>query len=192
MTLPGGAAGRALAVGLLVLLGGAVWLAAASPLLDWHAQRAEQLGTRRTLAGRMASLAAGLPALERQAAAVSSSGPAADALLDQPSDALAAAFLQGRVGEMVSRAGASLQSVEALPAEQAGAYRRIRLRVALSGEWPVLVALLGQIADAAPRMLVDDVQLRAAPVLAGRGPPPLDAGFTVLAFRPAGNAPVRP
>lgn len=185
MTLPSGAPGRWLALGLLALLLGVVWLAAASPLLDWHAGRAERLEERRTLADRMAGLAAGVPALERQAAATAGTGPAAGSLLDQPSDAVAAAVLQGRVGEMVAKAGASLSSVEVLPAEAAGSYRRIRLRVATSGNWAVLMGLFGLVADAAPRMLIDDVQLRAAPVLAGRGAPPLDASFTVLAFRPA-------
>lgn len=184
--LPTGRAGRWLALSLLVLLGALVWLAVAAPLMDWYADRADRLGTREVLAGRMAALAAAVPSLERQAAAGAGTGPAAGALLDQPSDAVAAAVLQGRVGEMVAGAGASLSSMEVLPAEAAGAYRRIRLRVALSGDWPVLVALLRAIGEATPRMLLDDVQLRAAPVLAGGRAPPLDAGFTVLAFRSVG------
>ena len=189
--LPTGPAGRLLALGLLLLLIGVAWLAVVSPLMEWHADRAERLAGRHLLAGRMESLAAGLPALEREVAAAAAAGPAAGTLLDAPSDALAAAALQGRVGEMAAKAGASVSSTEVLPAETAGAFRRIRLRVSVSAGWPVLTALLRTIAEASPRMLVDDVQLRAAPVLAGRGPPPLDASFVVLAFRP-GAAPAEP
>ena len=94
------------------------------------------------------------------------------------------AELQQRVQDIAAKSGATLASTEALAAEAAGGYRRIRMRVALTARWPVLVAMLQALAEqASPQMLVDDVQLRSAPVLLDRDDPPLDASFTVLALR---------
>lgn len=177
---------RWLALALLAAVLAAGWLAIAAPLLAWHDERADRLAQRRVLAARMAVLAEGLPALERQASA-SGAGAAVSALLEPRSDAVAAAGLQARVEQLAVSAGASLASTEVLAAEPVGAYRRIRLRLTLTASWPVLVALLQALAEAKPQMLVDDVQLRAAPVVVGREAPPLDASLTVLAFR-AGDA----
>ncbi len=70
-----------------------------------------------------------------------------------------------------------------LPGEAAGAWRRIGVRVAVNAPWPAVVRLLQAIGAASPRMLVDDLQLRAPPLLLRTGPRPMDAGFTVYAFR---------
>jgi general secretion pathway protein M len=133
----------------------------------------------------MAELVRTLPTLRQQADAVAASGPPPQMVLSGDSDALAGASLQEQVQEMAAHAGASLTSTEALPASAAGEYRRIGIRLSVSGAWPVLVRLLQSIEQATPRMLIDDVQLQGSPVhIQGLGLP-LDASFTVLAFRHA-------
>lgn len=184
-----GQAGRWAALGLAVLLLALMWLAVAAPLLDWHRDRAEALAQRAVLAQRMAQIAAGLPVLQRTVQAGAASGPPVGAVLTQPTDAVAAAALSQAVQDMAVRAGSSPSSIETLAPEATGAYRRIRLRIALSAPLPALVGLLQAMDQATPRMLVDDLQLRAAPVLMGRDNPPLDASMTVMAFRAAGPAP---
>ena len=125
-----------------------------------------------------------LPELRDQARLATTSGPApGEATLDGASDAIAAAALQGRLQEMAARAGAPLSSAEALPGEAAGAWRRIGVRVSVSAPWPAVVRLLQAVGAASPRMLVDDLQLRAPPLLLRTGTRPMDAGFTVFAFR---------
>lgn len=183
--LPTGRRGQVLAVGLAIAVLGGAWAGIAAPLLDWYAVRAEQVQARRAVARRMAELAGTLPALRDQARRVAAPGrPAEGAVLDGASDALAAAALQGRLQEMAAHAGAPLSSAEALPGEAAGAWRRIGVRVAVNAPWPAVVRLLQAIGSAGPRMLVDDLQLRAPPLLLLRtGPRPVDASFTVLAFR---------
>ena len=188
-TLPTGQAGRWAALGVLAVLLASVWLAVAAPLLDWHRDRTDTLDQRATLARRMAQIAASLPELERAAQADRTAGPQADAVLTQPTDAVAAAAVLQAVQDMAAQAGAPLSSTETLPAETVGAYRRIRLRIALSAPLPALVGVLQALDQARPRMLVDDLQLRAAPVLAGRDSPPLDATMLVLAFRRAAPSP---
>ncbi|TDH56149.1 hypothetical protein E2C06_36450 [Dankookia rubra] len=184
LDLPTGRRGQLLALGLTLAVLGGAWAGVAAPLLDWYALRAEQLQARRAVARRMAELAETLPALRDQARRVAAPGrPAEGAVLDGSSDALAAAALQGRLQEMAARAGAPLSSAEALPGEAAGAWRRIGVRVAVNAPWPSVVRLLQAIGTATPRMLVDDLQLRAPPLLLRTGPRPVDASFTVLGFR---------
>jgi general secretion pathway protein M len=106
-------------------------------------------------------------------------------LLDGATDAVAAAALQQRVQDMATRAGATLTSAETLPATQTGAYRRIGLHVSLNAPWAVLARLLAAVDQGTPRMLVDDLQLHGARLVARPADPALDAGFTVFAFRAA-------
>ena len=181
--LPDGARGRLLALALTVTVLVVAWAGCVQPLLDWHASRAEALEQRRLLLQRMTALAATLPELQRQ-----SSGEHAPvaSLLDGSTDAIAGAALQSQVQQMATMAGAELNSMEMLPGEQRGAYRRIGLRVTTAAPWPVLIGLLRAIEQGSPRMLVDDVQLRAPPIEMRTSSQPISAGFTVLAFRSAG------
>jgi general secretion pathway protein M len=96
---------------------------------------------------------------------------------------LAGAALQEQVQTMASAVNAQLTSAETLPAEQVGAYRRIGVRVELNAQLPVIVALLKSVEEAEPNMLVDDIRLTATPVGPLNIPLPLDAAFTVYAFR---------
>ena len=187
--LPTGLAGRWAALGLLAAVLAAAWLGAAAPLLDLYRDRMEALEQRATLARRMAQLAKTLPELERAAQADRTAGPQADAVLTQPTDAVAAAAMLQAVQDMAARAGAPLSSTETLPAETVGAYRRIRLRIAFSAPLPAVANVLQALDQARPRLLVDDLQLRAAPVLTGRDQPPLDASMLVMAFRKTAPSP---
>ncbi len=86
---------------------------------------------------------------------------------------------------MAAKAGAELNSMEMLPAERRGSYQRIGLRVTTAAQWPVLIELLHAIEQGSPRMLVDDLQLRAPPIDMRSKSQPISAAFTVLAFRSA-------
>ena len=70
-----------------------------------------------------------------------------------------------------------------LVVEAVGAYRRLGLRVNVSGPWPALVAVLAGIDEASLRMLVDDLQLQPAPSVTAGAAQPLGATFTVVAFQ---------
>lgn len=188
LALPEGPRGRAMALAVTALLLACVWLAVAQPLLDLHAEGAEDLGRRRALASRMADLADSLPELQREAEAARSGVAPASATLEGASDSLAAAALQGLVEGMAAAAGAHLTSTEALPAEQVGAYRRISLRLTVDGAWPVLIRMLQAVERAAPRMFVDELQIHAQPAAEKLREPPLDISFVVLAFRPTAPA----
>lgn len=188
--LPTGRRGQMLALALLALLTAAVWLGAVAPALAWYGDRGEVLAQRRVLAVRMAQVAASAPAVQAKLDAIAAAGPPVRAVLDGATDAIAGAALQQQVEDMTTQAGATLTSAEALPAEQAGAYRRIGLHVSVTGAWPVVVALFAAIDGATPRMLVDDLALQSGLMLGPNGAThPLEASFTVLAFHTGSGTP---
>lgn len=195
--LPTGPRGRLLALAVTALLLAAAWFGAAAPLLAWGEDLEARLAARGALAARMEGLADSLPLLRRAAAEAEAAGAGAGpALLEGATDAEAGAALQVRVRALAERAGVALESAEALPAEAAGVHRRIGMRIAATAPWPALVGLLGELERAGPGLLVDDLQLQAAPVVVGTVRP-LAATLAVLGFRaadpagrPAGQLPV--
>jgi general secretion pathway protein M len=188
-TLPDGPRGQVLAAALTLTAVAALWLGVAQPLIGWYQDRNEELAQRRALLSHMQEAAATLPALQH--ASPAQERPAPSALLAGATDALAAAAMQNAVQAMASTAGVDLASLETLPAEARGSYRRIGLRVSLSAPWPVLIALLRAARSGQPRMLIDDLQVRAATLQEHSPTTPVTASFTLLAFR-AGSAEGKP
>ena len=186
LTLPTGRAGRVLALGLAILALLLLWEAVGVPLRGWYDDRADALAGRIALAARMQTLAAQLPALRRAAAAgAAHAGPAA--LIEGSSDAIAGAALQERVQQMAASLGATLSSTESLPASQAGAYRRVGVRIAVTAPFEVMVRLIAAIEQASPTMLIDDLQLHGSRIQM-QAAAPLEGALTVLAFRQGGPA----
>ncbi len=178
--LPSGRRGQALAVGIAVALMALVWLSAVSPLLDWYANRQAVLAQRLALAGRMASVAAMAPALQRLA--VAGNADPASSLLQGATEAVAGAGLQQRLQEMSERAGLRMTSAEVLASEPSGAYRRVRVHVAVSGPWARLVGLLSDMDHATPRMAVSEMQVGQSRSVTTDPVKPLDAVLTVVAL----------
>jgi type II secretory pathway component PulM len=180
-TLPDGRRGQALAGGLALLVVFAVWLGVIGPAFDWYAERADRLEAQRLQAAREAALIETLPALRAEAR--STAKAPTRQVLTGGTDAIAGATLQEQVQTMASAANAQLTSIETLPGEQNGAYRRIGVRLELSAQLPVVIALLKAIDEAQPSMLVDDIRLTATPVGPMNAQLPLDCAFTVYGFR---------
>ncbi len=180
-SLPTGRPGQALAGALALLVLLVLWLGVVSPSVDFYATRADEAASLRTRAAREAALIETLPLLTREAAAAARTPQRA--VLAGNSDAIAGATLQEQVQTMASSHSAQLTSIETLPAEQVGIYRRIGVHVELSAQLAVIVAVLRAIEDAQPTMLIDDIRLTATPVGPQNVQLPLDCAFTVYAFR---------
>jgi general secretion pathway protein M len=181
-SLPTGRNGRILAASLAVLALGIVWLGAVAPVLDWYASRGAHLAELQARAARERALIDTLPALQK-AAAEAAKTPTRS-VLSGATDAIAGAALQEQVQTMATAANAQLTSIETLPAEQVGAYRRIGVRVELNAQLDVIVALLKAVEEAQPSMLVDDIHLTATPSgPLNKAELPLDASLTVYGFR---------
>ncbi len=189
-SLPTGRTGRLLALGLTSLALAVLWLGIVMPLIDWHSDRAEALAHQEVLTQRMEALAAALPSLQEQAKAVEAGGAGEAALLDGDNDSMASASLQERLQGMFMQAGVQLNSVETLPGDDAGAYRRIGLRISFNASWPVLMTVLKEMHVATPSLLVDELQLTPALHRISTAPGSFDVACAIFAFRAASTAKV--
>lgn len=183
--LPTGRVGQLSALGLSILTVMALWLGVVAPLMDWHDLRAEALAQRALLAERMQALVAALPELRQEASVVKANGAGEPALLEGDSDSMASAALQERLRTMFLPAGVQLNSVETLPGDDAGAYRRIRLRVSFNASWSVLMGLLKDIQAATPALMVDELLIQPALHRISSAPGTFDVSCAIFGFRPA-------
>ncbi len=86
---------------------------------------------------------------------------------------------------MAGGLGIVLTSVETLPPEQAGSYRRIRLRLTLAAPWSALIRLLASVEQATPPMLIDAFDLQVSPGSEHPSGATLAANMTIWGFREA-------
>ena len=178
---PTGRNGKVLAASLALLALLTAWLGLIAPVLDWYDGRSARLADMQARIGREWALVMSLPTLKKEAAAAAQTP--ARAALTGSTDAIAGAALQEQVQQLAGAASAQLTSVETLPADQVGLYRRIGVRVELNAPLGVVVALLKSIEEAQPSMLVDELHLTGSAVNGSTAPLPLDASFTVYGFR---------
>ena len=183
-SLPTGRAGQLVAAGLSLLMLAAIGLGVIRPVLDWYQEGAEMLTGRAALARRMEVVVAQLPELREQAAALSASTGDTPALLAGDSDPVASAALQESLQAMFRETGVPLSSVETLSGEEAGPYRRIRLRLSFTASYPALATLLRSIGESSPVLMMDELQVRPALHRIGITPGTFDVECTVFAFRP--------
>ena len=183
-TLPTGRTGQLLALAILCLVLGGIYLLLVSPILDLYSQREATLTDRRMLAPRLSAAAAELPELRARLAELQVAATTRDIVIDGASDAIAAANLQSRIEELASSAGVTIGSTEGLAAENRGGYRRIGLRLAISGDYDGIIKLLAAIETAAPPLVLSNVQFHGVlrPTAQAQSSR-LDAGLEVYGFR---------
>jgi hypothetical protein len=180
-----------LALAILAVAVAACYLAIVVPLLDLYRQDQAMLEDRRLLAPRLRAVVEELPGLRRRLAELPAAGTDRGMTLEGTSDALASANLQSRVEQLSVANGVAIGSTEALTAEDRGPYRRIGLRLAVSGTYEAIVKLLGGIETAKPPLVPGNLQLhgpfRAAGAVAN---PRLEARFEVYGLRNNDTSPV--
>jgi general secretion pathway protein M len=169
---------------MLCLALGAGYVLIVAPVLDFHYQRDTALADKRMLAQRLNAATVELPGLRAQFASLQAEASTRKIVLEGTSDAIASANLQSRLEELATGTGVTIGSTEAVAAESRGAYRRIGLRLAGSGEHAAIVKLLGAVDGAAPPLVLSNLQIHA--MMRPTGDPSnirLDAGFEVYGFR---------
>jgi hypothetical protein len=181
--LPTGRKGQLLALGLTTLVLAVFWLGVVMPVIDWHGERADALVQKAALVQRMEALVATRAAVQEQAKAVAAGGAGETALLEGDSESVASATLQELLQAMFMRAGVQLNSVETLPGDEAGAYRRIRLRVSFNASWPVLMSLLKEFEIARPALLIDELSVQPALHRISTAPGTFDVTCAIFGFR---------
>jgi hypothetical protein len=176
--------GRLLALLLLLVVLGGVYLVVAAPILELYAGRAAVVEDRRMLVPRLKATAEELPGLRAQVTKLRATAGTHKVTLDGSSDAIAAANLQSHIAELAASVGVTIGSTESLPVEVRGGYRGIGLRYTLSGPYENLVKLLGKLEAATPPLVIENLHIHG--VLRRPGTPlasALDAGLDVLGFR---------
>ena len=181
---------------------GVCYLIVVAPVHDLYSQREAALEQQWMLEPRLRATAAEVPVLRARLAKLREAASTRKITLDGASDAIASANLQSRLEELATAAGVAISSTEGLPAEARGLYRRIGLRIAISGAYESIVKLLAAIETSAPPLVLDNLQihgtlqarallqpqaaLRSQMAQQPAGPPVnprLDAGFEVYGFR---------
>jgi general secretion pathway protein M len=184
VNLPTGSLGRALALAILGALIGLVYLATISPLIDLYRTREVTLTERQLLIPRLLRVTAEVPTLRARLAELQATGTTRDVALDGASDALASANLQSRIEQLATANGVTITSTEAIPAEDRGPYRRIGLRLTVSGKYEAIVKLLAAVEEAQPPIVVGNLQMhglfRAIEVRTNHA---LDTRFEVYGLR---------
>jgi general secretion pathway protein M len=136
------------------------------------------------LGPRLRAVAAELPQLRAQLAELRRTANTRDVTLDGASDALASAGLQSRIERLAAASGVAIGSVEGAPPEARGSYRRIGLRISVSGIYEGIIKLLAAIETASPPLVLDDLQIHGRPMFAASlAPAQLDAVFAVYGLR---------
>ena len=182
--LPTGRQGQLLALALLLAALGVIYIFAASPLLEFYAERAAAVENARMLVPRLTAAADELPGLRARAAELRPAASTHKVTWEGSSDAIASANLQSHIAELAAAAGVTIGSTESLPAEMRGGHRRIGLRYALSGPYETLVKFLARLDAATPPLVVDNLSIHG--VMRRPGTPAasaLDAGLDVYGFR---------
>jgi general secretion pathway protein M len=184
--LPEGDFGQALAAFLAIAVAALVWFSAIMPAVSWYEGRAAQSAQQRLEIAHITALQRSLPALRAAVAASASAANDHAILLPGDSDDIAGANLQSSLQALASAAGTSLDSAAAVAPGQVGVLRRIGVDVSVTATWPVLIALLTAIDTATPRMTVDDLSIAAGAAPDLHQDVPLQASFSVFAFRAGG------
>lgn len=185
-TLPTGARGHALALGLIFVVAALAWLVGVAPLMAWHGALSEELAGKERLATRMSEIAATLPQLQAEAARAPAER---NRLLPAANDALASAAVLENVQALAASAGLTLISAEAIPVETVAAqYRRAGVRVLLSGDWPALAAVLQAVDQQSVQLFADDIQIGTGAALIEKERK-MEMSVTVFGLRAAPAAP---
>jgi general secretion pathway protein M len=182
--LPVGQAGRLLALALLIAVLAILYVVVAAPVLDIYNEREVILGNHRLLEPRLQAAAAEVPRLQARLAELREAAGTRQFAIEGTNDAIASAGMQNRIDEMAAAAGVTIASIEGLPSEPQGLYRRIGLRVEARGTYDSIVRLLGAIEKASTPLVLDNLQIHGAVQLLGASAPTqLRTGFEVYGVR---------
>jgi Tfp pilus assembly protein PilO len=185
---PTGREGSLLALGLALAALAAIYVLIALPMENLYAAQAERAETQRSLLLKLNAVANELPQLRSQVSELRAGVDSRRLTLGGASDAIAAAALQGHIEELATGAGVTIGSTEGLPTEAEGAYRRLGLRVVLSGSDAALMKLLAALEAATPPVVIDNLQIHGMQRRIGMPQAALDATLDVFGFRNADEA----
>jgi general secretion pathway protein M len=181
--LPTGRQGRLLALVLLLIALGGIYVLAAAPLLDVYAELDKALENRRMLMPRLAAAGTDVPALRARITELRAAASTHAVALEGASDAIASANLQSRIQELASSADVTIRTTESLPAELRGDYHRIGLRLVLTATYDNFLSLLAKLETAMPPLVIDNLRVRGLLTRSGGAAARVSVGLDVYGFR---------
>lgn len=181
---------RLAAVGLLLAV---IWIAiggAIAPAAEGFIDDRQSIERSEELIGRYRQLAAQMPAIEQQLAALRQ-GTAARGFITAASASLASAKLQGEVQQLVAGAGVTLTSSQTMPVRDQDGFRLISLQFEFQTDAAGLVRLLHRIETATPVLFVDALSIRVPetgqPLRIQSGQPAVAAHMKVFGYWSGGG-----
>ena len=154
---------RLLALALLVLLVGGIYLIGIDPLLATYRANEIAIAEAQALLGRFDVMAKGQRDLEQRVHELTELHASEPYYLTRETDALAAVELQDRVSEAINKSGGTIRSIQPLPAEKEDEFQRVTLRVQLTTDIESLFHIVYELETTQPFLFVDNIEIKSRP-----------------------------
>jgi general secretion pathway protein M len=153
--------GRLAALLLLLLAIAAAYTFVAEPIIIGYSEADQKIEEVRGQISHYQRLAAMRPALARQVEQSASHGISANYYLSGGTDALAAAGLQDRVNALIAGKGGSLRSVQPMPGVDVQEFRRITVRVQMTGTIEAVFETVYELEAGTPLLFVENLDIQS-------------------------------
>lgn len=153
--------GRLAALLLLLLVIAAAYTFVVEPIIIGYGEADQKLEDIHEQISHYQRLAAMRPALARQVEQSGSHGISANYYLSGGTDALAAAGLQDRVNALIAGKGGSLRSVQPLPGVDVQEFRRITVRVQMTGTIEAVFETVYELEAGTPLLFVENLDIQS-------------------------------
>ncbi|MGH6891709.1 MAG: type II secretion system protein GspM [Dongiaceae bacterium] len=184
---------RLTAVLLLIATLAAAYVFVAEPIVAGYRETDRHIEDVREQLSHFQRLAAIKPALAKQLEQAEAQQTSQGHYLIGGTDALAAAGLQDRVSALIERTGGSLRSIQPMPGTDEQGFRRITLRVQMSGTIEALFETLYALEAGTPALFVGNLDIQSrfirqksnqADIEKAPDAPLLTVGFDLFGYLP--------
>ncbi len=176
-------------VALLILIGAvaAAYLLLVAPLLTDYDETRQAVANARDLLTHLDRLKVAEAALGQQMAELRQRQSSTGLYLTKGSDAHAAVEIQDRVKGVVEQNGGAVRSVQAMPGQGDGGFRRVTVRLEMTVTTALLYRTLYRLEAGKPALFVDNIAIQSASFWKGDGKaaePTLAVSFDVFGYLP--------
>ncbi len=161
MTRPLAWLGRIAAVALLLVLLGGAYVLGVRPLIATYDQNEAAIIEAQDLLARLRNGAAAEEDLQEKVQEISEQQGLQSYYLMKETDALAAAELQDRVKATVGENGGTIRSIQTLPGEDEGEFRRVTLRMQMTTTTESLLRIVHAFETGQPLLFLDNVDIQS-------------------------------
>lgn len=152
---------RLAALALLLLVGGALYLAVDQWLIGRYRDYQNQLQQQQERLAQLERIAATREPVQQRIAKIQQDRNITAQYLPQSAPALAAAELQQRIKAVVEAAGGTLQSTQALPPVEEGGAMKVTVSAIMNGDTGSVQKVLYDLEGQTPLLFVDNLELSA-------------------------------